>query len=223
MALFKIYTGKRGRPLSIDPELELERLIDYSIPKAKTRLAQIRRETRGSRDPDIVGTETDLPGFINTTIDALVDLTQGGTVDAQTLRELKRNIKITEQLGSKQRRVYGRALTPLLEQDYFKQLEKTEKSGSRLVKQANDQFRRRYSRMTRQEQQSFFFSQQYQDIRTQVARYEHIRAWAEDRYNQKDLTDAEAWALLREQRLADFGKDIGSFAAAKRRGRPRRK
>lgn len=209
-----VRSGRRGRPLSIDPEQELNKLIQQTLPKAKERLSKFRSETSGVRDTAFLGSETDLPAFVESTIDVLADLREGAQISYESLREAKRAIKVAEQLASKQKRVYGRALEPALSEEYLRDLDRfSTKTGSTYMKRKNAQLRRMFTKLTPQQRQQFFFSRKYQDVRTQAGRYENIIAWAEAETGRKNMTDEEAWAYLRVRRLEDFGKDIGIFPA----------
>lgn len=210
----KVYvrSGRRGRPLSIDPEAELNKLIQQTLPKAKQRLSKFRQQTSGVRDSAFLGSETDLPAFVESTIDVLSDLREGARISYESLRETKRAIKIAEQLASKQKRVYGRALEPALTEEYLRDLDRfSSKSGSIYMKRKNAQLRKMFTKLTPQQRQEFFFSKKYQDVRTMAGRYAHIVAWAEAETGRKNMTEEEAWAYLRVRRLEDFGKDIGAF------------
>lgn len=216
MARINIYSGRRGRPLSIDPDDLLNRLISKDLPKMNERLAKFRRESAGVRDAEILGTETQLPGWAQATIDALVDLQEGINMSYEAVKQIKRDIKTIEQLGSRQQRVYGRALEPLLSADYEQVLDRQSKNANSYIRQRNVQAKRKLHQMTSQERQSFYFSKYYQDPRTTTGTYEHIKSWAREKSGQRNLSMSESWAFLREQRLNDYQQDIADEKNYKR-------
>lgn len=202
MAKFVAYSGGKGRPLSIDPEAELERLIYATLPKAQQRLEQFRTKTKGVRDPSVLGSETELPDFIETSIDILSDLREGNAVSYQTLKELKQNLKMTEQLASRQERVYGRSLDKVLTEEYFKDLDFVSRNSSDVIKTSNQKIKQALSNLTPRQRQEFFMSKHFEDPKTMTGSYEKVKAWAKKETDQ-ELTMQESWAYLRERRLAD--------------------
>lgn len=201
MAKLFVSSGKRGRPLSIDPEAELHKLIFQSIPKAQARLKEFRTQTSGIRDVRTLGSEVELPSAIETTKDVLLNLTEGESISYQTLKELKQNIRQIEQLGSKQERVFGRALEQSLTKQYFSSLDYFSKASSEFVKKSNERIKEKLSKLTPQQRQKAFFSKGYQDPATMVSDSDQrVLAWARKDSGNKELTVEEAWAYLREQR-----------------------
>lgn len=203
MAKLSVSSGRRGRPLSIDPEKELQELIFRDIPKAKERLAEFRKETSGLRDAAILGTETELPDFIQSTIDILADIQENQSIDYESLKQLKKNLRTTRELKSKQKRVYGRALDEKIFEDYQKTLLRQDSTSSDFVLQSNKRVLGKLEKMTKQQRQKFFFSRGYQDPATMRKDYKRLVAWASKKVG-RQLTVDEAWAVVREERLEEF-------------------
>jgi hypothetical protein len=203
MAKLSVRSGRRGRPLSIDPEKELQELIFKDIPKAKERLAEFRKETSGLRDAAILGTETELPNFIQSTLDILADIQENQSIDYESLKQLKKDLRTTRELKSKQSRVYGRALEEKIFEDYESTLLRQNSTASDFVLQSNKRVLSKLEKMTKQQRQKFFFSRNYQDPRTMTNEYKRLVAWASNKVG-RQVTVAEAWAILREEKVEEF-------------------
>lgn len=206
MAKYSVSSGRRGRPLSIDPQAELDKLVFQTLPKAQERLTQFRKQTSGVRDVSLLGSETQLPGYIEASIDILQDLREGASISYETLKELKNNLRCVEQLASRQERVFGRSLDTALTSDYFQSLDYFSRNSSEFVKQSNEKVKARLRSMSPQQRQKAFFSAGYQDPATMTGRSpsdERIRAWARKHSGNNEMTYDEAWAYLREQRWLD--------------------
>lgn len=201
MAKLFIHSGKRGRPLSIDPEKELQNLVYKSIPKAQARLKEFRKQTSGVRDVKTLGSEVELPSIIETTKDVLLNLQEGDKISYETLKELKQNLTQIEQLGSKQERVYGRALEESLTKQYKSSLDYFSRGSSKFVKESNERVKAMLDKMSPQQRQKAFFSKSYQDPATMMSDSDRrVLAWARKDSGDQEMTVEEAWAYLREQR-----------------------
>lgn len=209
MAKLTISSGRRGRPLSIDPSKELNDLIYKTLPKTRRRLAEIREATSGSRDERILGTEQTLPENIQAAIDVLLDLEEGASVDYDTLKELKANIRNAQMLASPQERVYGRALEERFTTDYLEALEYTSRNASDLVKETNKRVVERLKSLTPQQRQKYFTSRKYQDPRTMTGEYEKVRAWASKKMG-RELSMQEAWAVVRDDESGSFSAIVAA-------------
>lgn len=203
MARLQISSGKRGRPLSIDPDKELGELLFKNIPKAKIQLEKMRQETHGIRGVDILGSETELPTWLESSIDALQNLRDYGNIEYDTLKELKRNLQSVKQLASKQERVFGRALDNILTTDYEQRLDYFAKNSSSFVKKMNQNVKDYLKNLTSKERQSFFMSNRYQDPATMTPHYREVLAWAKKNSGEKEMTMDEAWAYVRYRRAVD--------------------
>lgn len=209
MAKLFVSSGKRGRPLSIDPEAELHNLIYKSIPAAQARLKEFRSTTSGVRDVKTLGSEVELPAAIETTKDVLQNLMEGETVSYETLKELKSNLRQVQQIGSKQERVFGRALEEGLTKEYFSSLDYFSKSSSKFTKESNERVKDMLSKLSPQQRQKAFFSKGYQDPATMVSDSDQrVLAWVRKATGNKELTVEEAWAYLRERRWAEGLSEI---------------
>lgn len=212
MAKLKISSGRRGRPLSIDPEKELHDLIFEYGKKAHARLRQLAQKSSGVRDIATFGSETEWSKAMESAKDILIDLQENESIDYETLKELKENLKTARELASKQERVFGRALEKQLTKEYFSQLDYFSQNESVDVKASNARIKERIMQMTPKERQSFFLSRSYQDPATMGGRYENVRAWASNKGG-REMTMNEAWAYIRERNidqfegLIDAGKD----------------
>lgn len=206
MAKLFVSSGRRGRPLSIDPEKELHNLLYKSLPSARQRLADIRKKTSGVRDPALLGSEIELPAFIQTTIDVLADLKENEHIDYETLKDLKKNIRQIEQLGSKQERVWGRSLESVLTTEYEKSLDYFSKNSSQNVLDSNLRFKTQLESLAPSQRQKYFFSREYQDPATMQGQYQHVVAWVAKKLDkeEKEVSVDEAWAFLREYSLRSF-------------------
>lgn len=202
MARISVLSGKRGRPLSIDPEKELQDLVVSQIPKAKQILKRFREETHGIRDESLFGSETTLPDFITSSLDILADLKENSSIDYESLKELKSNLKTIRQLSSKQERVYGRALDAAMLAQYESGLKLTESNGNEFVIKSNKRVMENLRKMMPLQRKKFFMSKTYQDPKTMVGKYQNIITWAEKRHG-RQLDEQEAWAILREARLSN--------------------
>lgn len=202
MAKLYVSSGRRGRPASIDAEQELIDLTRYYLPRAKRTLQTFREQTKGARDAEFLGTETELPDFIQSTLNALIDVAEEGTITYEDYAQIKTNLNTIRQLASRQQRVYGRALSGMLMQDFERSLNFFSSNASEFVRKYNEQTKEALRQLTPQQRQSYFLSRNYQDPATMVGDYENVRAWATSNYQKKtgeskNLTMQEAWAYLR--------------------------
>lgn len=204
MAKYYARSGKRGRPLSIDPEKELNKLIFENIPKAKERLAEIKKQSSGIREERLIGGANVLPEYIESSIDVLQDLREGENIEYETLKELKSNLRTVERLASKQERVFGSALEKQFTEDYIKSLDYFSRAGSDFVKKSNERVKNMLQTLTPKERQKAFLSRGYQDVATMSSQSDRrVQAWARKETGNQELTVDEAWAYLRERRWAD--------------------
>ena len=204
MAKLYIKSGKRGRPLSIDPEKELHKLVFENIPKARERLAEIKKQSSGIREERLIGGANVLPEYIESSIDVLQDLKEGENIDYDTLKELKKNLRTVERLSSKQERVFGSALEQQFTEDYIKSLDYFSRAGSDFVKKSNERVKNMLQNLTPKQRQQAFLSKGYQDIATMSSQSDRrVQAWARKESGNQELTVDEAWAYLRERRWAD--------------------
>ena len=200
----QIRTGGRGRPLEIDVDATLKQFM-AQLPQAKARLQEIRRTTSGERSESILGSETTLPKGIKASIDVLEALQQGQKIDYATARELRSNLRTVKELASKQERVYGRALSSSLLKQYEQDIKYQSKYASKQVSQTYKGMLERVERLTPRQQQKFFTSRGYQNVKTNRRDYKRVIEWAEadiqNKYGQDvQLTAEEAFAYMLEDK-----------------------
>lgn len=203
MAKYSIGSGGKGRPLSIDPQRELNELTFNLIPKAQKNLARFRKETSGVRGAQALGSDTLLPAFLQSSKDILVDLTEGAYIDYDTLRMLKENLTNARLLASRQYRAYGRALEGYYTREYFQALDYSTRNAGELIKRSNEKIKEQLSSLTPQQRQKYFLSRQYQDPKTMTGEYKSLVAWASKEVG-REVSVQEAWAIKRESDLGIF-------------------
>lgn len=209
MAIIRVRTGGRGRPLEIDVEKTLKQ-FEQQLPRAKARLQEIRRTTSGVRDAEILGTETQLPKALSASIDVLEALSEGKDISYQTARELRQNLRSVEQLASRQERVFGRSLASLLTRQYEQDIKARLQNASGVTQRIYKRMLQRVQQLTPKQQQTFFFSRGYQLTSTQ-GQYQRVIEWAQNDIAEKEginvkLTSDEALAYVEEQKqIAELG------------------
>ena len=209
MAVLTIKSGGRGRPLSIDPDKLLAEMY-RKLPAAKTRLSQLRRETSGEQRELLLGSETALPSSVDAALDVLEALKEGAQISKQTVLSVKRAAKMVAQLASKQKRVYGRALSASLQEAYEMDIDYLINRGvtSNVTNKYLGKLKNIVNTMTPQQRQSFLLSKGYQSPKTATAEYRRVIEWAKNDYMEKsgvrhEFTKAEAWAYLLYRRAQD--------------------
>ena len=204
MAILTVRTGGRGRPLAIDVDATLKQFMQQ-LPRAKARLQEIRRTTSGERAESILGSETTLPKGINATIDVLEALQSGQKIDYATARELRANLRTVRELASKQERVYSRALSSLLLEQYKRDIEYQSKYASKKVSETYKAMLERAEKLTPRQQQKFFTSRGYQNVKTNRQEYKKVIEWSTNDIKKRfgidvQLTAEEAFAYMLEDK-----------------------
>ena len=208
MNIIKVKSGGRGRPLTIDVTKVLQQ-FQRQLPKARQRLQQLREQTSGTRDASILGTETMLPKSIIATDDVINALLSNQSITYGTARELKQNLRTVSQLASKQERVWSRALASSLMKAYEQDIQIASKNASKYTRETYQRMLARVKKLTPSQQQSFFLSKGYQDVKTNKKSYEHTKAWAQSHFEKEtgiagqEMTGEEALAYVMEQRQKD--------------------
>lgn len=194
MAKLTFKSGKRGRPLTLDPEAALQEIYK-SLPQAKQALAEFRKSTSGVRDEAILGTATSLPEFINLTLDAL-EFVSKDKYSYEMARQIRDTVNITKRLASKREDVSTTALEETITTEYMEGLKKAAQVASPFAKEQYRNIARKIKRMTKKERIKYYKSKQYQDVGTFGGiRYERIKYWAESSANRK-MSYKEAYAYL---------------------------
>ena len=204
MAILTVRTGGRGRPLAIDVEATLEQFLKLK-PRATARLREIRRTTSGERAESILGSETTLPIGISASIDALEALKYGVELDYQTAREIRANLRMFKQLASKQERVYSKALASQLLKQYEQDITYQSKYASQKVGETYKGMLERVKTLSPRQQQKFFTSRGYQNVKTNRREYKRVIEWATNDIKKRfgidvQLTAEEAFAYMLEDK-----------------------
>lgn len=209
MAVITIKSVGRGRPLSIDPDKLLAEMY-RKLPAAKARLSQLRRETSGEQRELLLGSETALPSSVDAALDVLEALKEGTQISKQTALSVKNAAKMVAQLASKQRRVYGRALSISLQEAYEMDIDYLMNRGvtSNVTNKYLGKLKNIVNTMTPQQRQSFLLSKGYQSPKTATGEYKKIIEWSKNDYLERtgvmyEFTQAEAWAYLLYRRAED--------------------
>lgn len=213
MAIYRIRTGRRGRPATIDTKRLLDQALRY-LPKAKYRLTKIREQTHGERNEDIIGSETMLPKAIESAIDVLQSAERGAGINASTARELSINLRMLRQLASPQGRVYNRALAETLVLQYEGEIEYQRRYASSYASKIYKEMLANVKKLSPQQQQVFFLSRYYQSVKTNQGMYKAAIAWAENDLKKKtgldyNLTGEEALAYCERDKLATSFEEMG--------------
>lgn len=196
-----IKSGQRGRPLTIDTE-NLLRTVNKNLTEAKRTLSQIRKTTSGYRGVEILGSETQLPDWLEKTF-SLIDMAKSGiTIDYATAKELKAGVETVKQLAGRNISK-EKALSSYFEKDFLKMIDEAMFMRSGFTKEQFRQMERIFQKMTPAQKQSFMLSQGYQDIKTLSQKYEKIKAWAEKNNDGKKMTYYESDAYLLRRRMED--------------------
>lgn len=204
MAKIVIKSGKRGRPLSIDPVEAIKDLFKV-LPQVKSNLSQIRKETSGVRDERIFGSETELPDYIERTFDVLSNLRENEKISYENLRELKQDIRFIERLASRQRRVKETIFSDILFESYKKNIKFMSRYASKFTKAQYNKLITNIEKLTPSERQEFFLSVGYQDPMTIGTNdYQRVINYAETETGQTGLTKQEAFAYLIYRRQQDY-------------------
>ena len=223
MAVITIKSGRRGRPLSIDPNKMLKELTKLKTA-AKMRLQELRENTEGMRGYNVLGAEKKLPDYFAATINTLETVAEDNTISLtyETAKSIHKYSKVIKELASPQRRVYGRALGNILQETYERSIDTIINSGTVSQRTADTLTRMKETtkKMTSMQKQSFFLSRKYEDpltifyeswqnnSPTLLANKERHIAWAKKDYAEKhgttiEFSHEEAFAYILQRRLED--------------------
>lgn len=196
-----IKSGKRGRPIKVDFE-ELSQEFYELKQTALPRLAEIRRTTKGIRNPRVLGTKTSLPDWLSEAQD-IIDLAENGRIPSYAeIKDIQTSIKSLRELSSKQARVYQRAISEQLTKDYLKELDIFAEDSGKFTQSQVQQIRQHIESMTPKQRQEFLTGRTYQSPLAR-GRYKRIRDWAQADSGKKNMTYAESWAYTYLSRLKD--------------------
>ena len=205
MAIIKIKSGRKGRPLTLDTS-ELQKQLYQDMQKATKRLEQFRKETKGLRDERILGTSTTAPDWAYET-QAL--LQNAKTLTYEQAKQLKENLNTIQELGSKQKRVYERALAEQMQTQYFEQLEKVTKNMNKATKLRAEKIKTDIQALSQRGKQKFFLSKSYQTPQ-KLGKYKKITEWSRADSGNSMMSEDEAGIYLIQKRL-ERGLGIGNL------------
>ena len=201
MAKLIFRTGKRGRPMELDTEKVLDAFYNY-LPRAKQSLAEFRAESSGINTEQLLGTNTSLPEWLDTSITAL----ERFSLDKITLemaKEIKQDLLITKKLASRVERVSTTALEQTITEQYIKDLNAAINIGSKFSKSKYQEIKQQIEQMTPRQRMGFYKSKNYQEIGSfRDLEYKRIKSWAEASTGSK-LTYKESYAYLIARRMQD--------------------
>lgn len=212
MAKLIFRTGKRGRPMELDTEKVLNDFYNY-LPRAKQSLAAFRAESSGYNNPELLGTKTSLPEWLETSIDALERFATD-KITAEMAKDIKQDLAITKRLASKIERVSTTALEESLTQQYLRSLETAAKYQSKFTQSQYREIKKQINEMTPKQRMQFYKSKGYQDVGSfRDLRYKRIKNWAESSTGQT-LTYKESYAYLIARRMGDNMDTASEIKAA---------
>ena len=163
MAKLIIKSGKRGRPLKIDPEEALNRFLDIET-YASARVEWYKQTSKGVRfDSSSIGYKT-----LIATRDVLFALEEGQQINYETARQLKQNLNVIKRLASRQERVYSTAFSEILTKQYEQDVMQQSKTASKLGKAIYKKMLTTVKNMSKSQQTVFFTSSAYQDPKSNV-------------------------------------------------------
>lgn len=202
MAKFTVKGGGRGRPLTIDTE-KLFTQLEAAYKPAMRNLAQIRKGSSGVRDAALLGTQTSVPEWWQTTI-ALAEQAQGGALSYEAAKYVKENIRAIQRLASRQERSRAQALSDILYKDYLRDLEYQMRGANKESRKWYEATKRTIERLSKRERQEFFTSKSYESPKAfSSKKYEKIRAWAKKNTGKATMSYSEAYAYLLYRRASD--------------------
>lgn len=204
--IVKIKSGRKGRPLTFDTS-ELEKELYSNMQKATKRLEQFRKETKGLRDERILGTSTTAPDFAYETQALIQNAKELTYLQA---KQLKENLKTIKELASTQKRVYERALSEQMQEQYFQQLERVTKNMNKASKMRAEQIKSDIQKLTKQQRQKFFMSKSYQAPQ-KLGKYKKVTDWSRADSGNSFMSEDEAGIYLIQKRL-ERGLGIGELA-----------
>lgn len=195
----QVKSGGRGRPLTIDTE-KLLATVNSNLGKAKQTLSQIRKSTSGYRGVEILGSNVELPEWLEETY-TLIDMAQRGTrLSYQLAKNLCAGVRAVERLaGSRTKKT---ALSEYFAKEFYEMIDYGMKNQSQFTKEQLRSMERIFRQMSPKQQQEFMLSKGYQDIKTLSKKYRNIKTWAE-KSSGRSLTYAEADAYLLKRRMQD--------------------
>lgn len=203
MAIIKIRTGKRGRPLELNTETYID-TIESLYSQASPKLAQLRKTSTGYRGEEILGSSTSKPDWVAESIDILMASELGRTPSVKELRDIRGTIRSLKQLKSPRAGVSARALSERVGEYYLRELERLGQDGTTFEQKQISQIKEMLNDLTPKQKQDVLFSSGYQDPRTSAKAQstKRVMKWAR-RKTHRPLTESESWLYLLKRRLQD--------------------
>lgn len=206
----EIRSGKRGRPLKVDLE-ELIEQYEEAIPKSLGRLAQLRKSSKGIRDSAILGTQTSLPKWIEEGRDILEASKLGRIPTYKEIKDIRTSLRSMKQLQSKQERVFSRAISTQLKNEYERQLTEYASNKGKFYERSKEKILTEFRKLNPKQQQELLQSKYYQDPKTlspSGTNIEAIKKWSKKELGLERISADKARAYLLERRLLDGIQDI---------------
>ena len=202
MAKFTVKSGGRGRPLTIDSDKLLTQL-QLAYRPAMRNLAQIRKGSSGVRDAALLGTQTSVPEWWQTTL-TLAEQAQSGALSYEAAKYVRENIRAIQRLASRQERSRAQALSDILYKDYLRDLEYQMRGANKESRKWYEATKAKIQKLSKRERQEYFTSRAYESPKAFGRnRYEKIRAWAKKNTGKATMSYSEAYAYLLYRRAAD--------------------
>lgn len=202
MAKLVFRTGKRGRPMELDTNKVLSAFYEH-IPSAQKSLSKFRKESSGINTPELLGTTTSLPEWLESSLDAL-EMFDPAKITIDMAKSIKEDLQIIKRLASKRASVSSTALEKTITKQYLESLDTAiDISTSKFSKERYQQIKKMLSESTPAQRMKFYKSKQYQDVGSfRNQRYKRIKQWAEANVGYS-LTYKESYAYLIERRALD--------------------
>ena len=202
MAKVTVKSGGRGRPLTLDIDTAYDEIISL-LPKASARLKALRKSSAGMRSEAIFGTQTSVPDWVEQSLDIL-DTAQAFDMPLtyKDVKDIKTTITTLKQLGSKQAKVYERALSEQLTQEYLDELEQFEQTSTSFAKQQIKELKQNFMKLSKRGKQKFLTSKAYQSPKSK-GRYKRVKDYAQAETGKSNMTYQDAWAYLYKRRAED--------------------
>ena len=198
MAIIKIRTGKRGRPLELNTETYIDTIESLYI-QASPKLEQLRKASKGYRGEEILGSGQSAPDWVAESLDVLYASEMGRIPSVKELRDIRGTIRSLKQLQSTRVGVSARALSERVSSYYLRELEKLGQDGTTFTRKQIEDVKSMFGQMTPKQINELLFSKGYQDPKT-TGRYKRIKNWASKKTG-RNLSYQESWIYTLTQRL----------------------
>lgn len=203
MAIQKIKTGRRGRPITIDTLDVLQDLVALQRRSAPM-LEKLRRTSKGMRQEYIFGTRTSAPDWVQRSIDLLTSAeVQGLELTTQDVKSIRATTTALKRLGARQIKYQTTALEPILYASYVSDIQRLSTEDSPTLQRKKEEIIQKLENMTPQMRSEFLRSKYYQSWKAR-GNYERVRKWAKAKTGRSRMSMDEAWATLYADKIAQF-------------------